>query len=67
MDVILHTAVAISCMYATYLWGKHLTTEMIFSEVVVSTLCNLEREGLLKTKIDDDGETVMIAPKTWTE
>ena len=67
MDVILHTAIAISCMYATYLWGKHLTTEMIFSEVVVSTLCNLEREGLLKTKIDDDGETVMIAPKTWTE
>ena len=67
MDVMLHTAVAISCMYATYLWGKHLTTKSIFDEVVISTLCNLERDGFLKTKIDNDGETVIIAPKTWSE
>lgn len=67
MDVILHTALAISCMYATYLWGKHLTTKMVFDEVVTSTLCNLEKDGLLKTKIDETGEMIIIAPKTWSE
>jgi len=67
MDVILHTAMAISCMYATYLWGKHLTIRAIYDEVVISTLCNLEKDGFLKTKVDDAGETVIIAPKTWSE
>ena len=67
MDAMLHTVLAISCMYATYLWGKHLTTKMVFEEVVTSTLCNLERDGLLKTKVDEAGDTVLITPKTWSE
>ena len=31
MDTITHTIIAVSCMFASYYWGRHLTAQDAFS------------------------------------
>ena len=60
MDVITHTLLAGTAMFACYLWGKHLTYTTIIEEVVDNTLVKLEDEGLIKIEIDEDGDKSLV-------
>ena len=60
MDVITHTLLAGTAMFACYLWGKHLTYTTIIEEVVNNTLLKLEDEGFVRTEIDEEGDKSLV-------
>ena len=48
MNIYLHTILALSCMYFTYMYGRNMTRGEIAAEVAEKTINKLEREGFVK-------------------
>ena len=48
MNIYLHTILALSCMYFTYMYGRNMTRGEIAAEVAEKTINKLEREGYVK-------------------
>ena len=60
MDVITHTLIAATAMFACYMWGKHLTYQDIVTAVVDETINKLETGGFIKTETDEDGDITLV-------
>ncbi len=60
MDAITHTLIAIGCMYATYLLGRWSEIRHTVEDAIGHTLDSLEKEGLILTRTDKDGEKDII-------
>ena len=52
MNIYLHTILALSCMYFTYMYGRNMTRGEIAAEVAEGTLAKLERGGFIKYKFN---------------
>tara|TARA_R110000851_G_scaffold106467_1_gene225697 strand:+ start:66 stop:278 length:213 start_codon:yes stop_codon:yes gene_type:complete len=65
LTIITHTIVALSAMYATYLWGVKSTSAQLSEAIIGALLKGLEEEGLIKTIEDADGDTEILKPLTW--
>jgi len=61
LTVFSHTALALGALYAAYKWGRYTLS----SDAVNFILENLEKEGLIKTTLDKDGEKEILKPLTW--
>ena len=55
-----HTLLAIGCMYCTYYLGGYLRGRSVVENAIGHTLDSLEKEGLILTKEDKDGEKDII-------
>lgn len=60
MDVYLHTVITFCFMVATYIWGRYGTKKEILEDVISSMLDSLEKDGFIKTEIDENGEKELI-------
>tara|TARA_B100001123_G_scaffold432121_1_gene554626 strand:- start:702 stop:872 length:171 start_codon:yes stop_codon:yes gene_type:complete len=47
-------------MIATYIWGRYGTKKEILEDVISSMLDTLEKDGFIKTEIDENGEKELI-------
>ena len=65
LTVFSHTILALAALYGAYVWGKHNFTENMAAEVITGMLAALEKEGLIKTVMDKDGEKEILKPLTW--
>ena len=65
LTVFSHTILALAALYASYVWGKHSFAENIAVEAITGVLAALEKEGLIKTATDEDGEKEILKPLTW--
>lgn len=59
MDPLLHTAIALTLMIATYVWGRARAYNAyavdITNNAVAATINTLEQEGYLKVVYDENG------------
>lgn len=59
MDPLLHTAIALTLMIATYVWGRvrgrAVDSVDITNNAVTATINTLEQEGYLKVVYDENG------------
>ena len=53
MNIYLHTILALSCMYFTYMYGRNMTRGEIAAEVAEKTINKLEREGFIKLTFNE--------------
>ena len=53
MNIYLHTILALSCMYFTYMYGRNMTRGEIAAEVAENMLSKLERSGFIKYKMNE--------------
>ena len=55
-----HTLIALGSLYGTYLLGGYLKSRKYVENSVDITLASLEKEGLIYTRLDKDGEKDII-------
>jgi DNA-binding PadR family transcriptional regulator len=55
-----HTALAVASLYGTWLLGRFWESRKIVEKAIGITLDNLEKEGLIRTRLDEDGEKDII-------
>ena len=60
MDVYTHTALVIACMVIPYYVGRFLSKRSMMENIVESLLDNLEKDDLIRTKKDKNGEKDII-------
>jgi len=60
MDVITHTAIAVSCMAACYAWGRYLSRNEVLHEIVSTLLDRLEKDGYVHTVEGEDGDMELV-------
>ena len=60
MDVYTHTALVVACMVIPYYVGRFLSKRSMMETIVESMLDNLERDDLIRTKRDKNGEKYII-------
>ena len=53
-----HTILAVGLMYGSYILGRYFRSRNIVENAINSCLINLEKEGLIHTRLDKDGEKV---------
>jgi len=60
MDAITHTLIATGSMYATYILGRYWEKRTNIEKAIGHTLESLEKEGLILTRTDKDGEKDIV-------
>jgi hypothetical protein len=55
-----HTLLALGCMYATYILGRYWENRTKIEKAIGHTLESLEKEGLILTRMDKDGEKDIV-------
>ena len=55
-----HTLLALGSLFGAYLLGGHFRSREIVENIVGQTLEELEKEGLIRTRLDEDGEKDII-------
>jgi hypothetical protein len=61
------TAIALSGMLGTYLWGRYLSREEIMESVIKKTIHSLAENDYLMLSKDDNGDTVLVSVSSWLE
>ena len=61
LTVFSHTILALAALYGAYRWGRHSLSH----DAVTFILAALEKDGLIKTALDEDGEKEILKPLTW--
>ena len=56
MDTITQTIIAVSFMFASYYWGRHLTAQYAFSFMMDW----LEEQKFVKVEVDENGEKYFV-------
>jgi hypothetical protein len=59
MDVYIHTALAMGCIFGAYFAGHYFANSGV-ERIVSSMLDTLETEGFVATSMDKDGEKELI-------
>jgi len=61
MDMYTHTIIATSCIAAAFYAGLYFNKRSIMNSIVTSTLDTLEKDGFIKTEINEDGEKTLVS------
>lgn len=64
MNVYIHTIIAIACMLVAYFAGVYWNRKDLIDKIVNSFLITLEREGFIRTAIDNDGDRELVPIST---
>ena len=56
MDTFTHTLLALASMGACWAWGRYFSTK----DIIENMLNLLERDGYIKTKLDEDGDKCLV-------
>ena len=56
MDALIHTLLAIACMWGCWTWGRYFSTDVIVKDMLLV----LERDGFIKTEIDENGDKCLV-------
>ena len=56
MDTFTHTVLALASMGACWAWGRYFSTK----DIIENMLIMLERDGFIKTKIDEDDDKCLV-------
>jgi hypothetical protein len=59
MDVLTHSLIAVACIAGAYYAGRWSTRNDL-TDVIEALLSNLEKEGYIWTKTDENGEKELI-------
>ncbi len=59
MDTFTHTLFALASMGACWAWGRYFSTK----DIIENMLIMLERDGYIKTEIDEDGDKCLVKLK----
>jgi hypothetical protein len=59
MDATLHTVIAVGCMIGAYYWGR-VSVGFSVENTLSKMLDKLEKDGLIATKTNSDGEKDLI-------
>ena len=61
------TAITLSGMLGTYLWGRYWSKEEIMEDVIKKTIHSLAENDFVMLSKDDDGDTVLVSVSSWLE
>ena len=56
MDTFTHTVLALASMVSCWAWGRYFSTK----DIIENMLNLLERDGYIKTKLDEDGDKCLV-------
>ena len=59
MDTFTHTVLALASMGACLAWGRYFSTK----DIIENMLIMLERDGYIKTEIDEEGDKCLVKLK----
>ena len=60
MDMILHTTLALGCIFGSYYLGRTLAAKECIDPIATKLLEKLENDGFIHTVTDEDGEKELI-------
>ena len=60
MDMYTHTIIATACIAGAFYAGLYFNKRSIMNSIVTSMLDTLEKDGFIKTEINEDGEKTLI-------
>lgn len=66
LTALTHAVLAVGCMFATYMWGYHLSIRELSVSLVDQVMTELEDNGIIKTKLDGD-DKILLIPTGWKE
>ena len=61
MDMYTHTIIATVCIAGAFYAGLYFNKRSIMNSIVTSMLDTLERDGFIKTEINEDGEKTLVS------
>ena len=59
MNAYTHTLLALFCMVACWAWGRYFSSK----DIIENMLIMLERDGYIKTEIDEEGDKCLVKLK----
>ena len=60
MEIYTHTALAMVSMVGCYVWGRYFAKSEILESIVGTMLDRLEKDGVVRTITDKDGEKELV-------
>ena len=60
MDMYTHTIIATACIAGAFYAGLYFSKRSIMNSIVSSMLDTLEKDGFIKTEINEDGEKTLV-------
>lgn len=60
MDMYTHTIIATACIAGAFYAGLYFNKRSIMNSIVTSMLDTLEKDGFIKTEINEDGEKTLV-------
>jgi len=60
MDIYTHTIIATACIAGAFYAGLYFNKRSIMNSIVTSMLDTLEKDGFIKTEVNEDGEKTLV-------
>ena len=60
MDMYTHTIIATACIAGAFYAGLYFNKRSIMNSIVTSMLDTLEKDGFIKTEVNEDGEKTLV-------